>query len=67
MREAARELKDAGVEAVAICFLFSYLNPAHEERAAAIVREEMPGRFVTTSSSIVAAVPRIRALHHGGA
>src|SRR5919107_4623057 len=42
VRTAARELRDEGVEAVAICFLFSYLNPAHERRAAAIVREEMP-------------------------
>ena len=30
---AARALKAEGVEAVAVCFLFSYLNPAHEERA----------------------------------
>ena len=41
-----------GVEAVAVCFLFSYLNPEHERRAAAIVREEMPDAFVTTSADI---------------
>ena len=52
MREAARELRDEGVEAVAVCFLFSYLNPDHERRAAAIVREEMPAAFVTTSADI---------------
>src|SRR5215212_1528475 len=39
-RAAARELRDEGVEAIAVCFLFSYLNPAHERRAAEIVREE---------------------------
>lgn len=52
IRKAARELKAEGVSAVAICFLFSYLNPAHEERAKAIVTEEMPEAFVTTSSFI---------------
>ena len=52
VREAARSLAEAGVEAVAICFLFSYLNPEHERRAAAIVREEMPGAFVTASAGI---------------
>src|SRR5918997_2206530 len=53
VRAAARELRDAGVEAVAVCFLFSYLDPSHERRAAAIVREEMPDAFVTTSADIV--------------
>ena len=52
VRQAARELRDEGVEAVAVCFLFSYLNPEHERRAAAIVREEMPDAFVTTSADI---------------
>jgi len=53
VRAAAGELRDDGVEAVAVCFLFSYLNPEHERRAAAIVREEMPDAFVTTSADIV--------------
>ena len=53
VRTAARELARAGVEAVAVCFLFSYLNPAHEERAKKIVLEEFPQAFVTTSSSVV--------------
>jgi N-methylhydantoinase A len=53
VRTAARELREEGVEAVAVCFLFSYLNPEHERRAAAIVREELPDAFVTTSADIV--------------
>ncbi|HEX6130816.1 MAG TPA: hydantoinase/oxoprolinase family protein, partial [Actinomycetota bacterium] len=53
VRAAARELRAEGVEAVAVCFLFSYLNPEHERRAAAIVREEIPDAFVTTSADIV--------------
>ncbi|HVH81531.1 MAG TPA: hydantoinase/oxoprolinase family protein, partial [Stellaceae bacterium] len=52
VREAARALRDAGVEAIAVCFLFSYLNPAHETRAAEIVREEWPEAFVCTSSGV---------------
>jgi N-methylhydantoinase A/oxoprolinase/acetone carboxylase beta subunit len=52
VRRAARELRAEGVEAVAVCFLFSYLNPAHEERAAAILREELPDCFVTTSAEV---------------
>ncbi|MEM6565218.1 MAG: hydantoinase/oxoprolinase family protein [Pseudomonadota bacterium] len=52
VRSAAQELRDEGVEAIAICFLFSYLNPSHENRAKAIVRDEIPDAFVTTSTEI---------------
>ena len=52
VRQATRELREAGVASIVICFLFSYLNPTHEQRAKAIVQEEFPGVFVTTSSEI---------------
>ena len=52
VRRAARRLRNEGVEAIAVCFLFSWIDPAHEERAAAIVREEHPECFVTTSASV---------------
>ena len=52
VRRAAAELRQEGVEAVAVCFLFSYLNPAHEDRARAILAEELPGVFLTTSASV---------------
>ena len=52
VRRAAEELAGAGVESVAVCFLFSYLAPEHEARAAEIVREVMPEAFVTTSASV---------------
>ncbi len=52
VRQAARELKEDGVDAIAVCFLFSYLNPMHENRAAEIIREECPEVFVTSSSSV---------------
>ncbi len=52
-RERVRELKEAGVEAVAVCFLFSFLNPDHEARVAAIVREEFPEAFLSVSSEVL--------------
>jgi N-methylhydantoinase A/oxoprolinase/acetone carboxylase beta subunit len=52
VRKAAREFKAEGVEAIAICFLFSYLEPKHEERAREIVLEEYPEAFVTTSARV---------------
>ena len=53
VRAAAEALRAECIEAVAVCFLFSYLNPAHERRAAEIVREVMPDAFVTASADIV--------------
>jgi N-methylhydantoinase A/oxoprolinase/acetone carboxylase beta subunit len=52
VRAAGRRLRDEGVEAIAVCFLFSYLDPTHEERAAEILREELPDCFITTSAGI---------------
>ncbi len=52
-REQVRKLKEQGVEAVAVCFLFSFLNPAHEERVAEIVREEFPDAFLSVSSEVL--------------
>jgi N-methylhydantoinase A len=52
VRDAGRRLRDAGVEAIAVCFLFSYIDPAHEDRAAEILREELPDVFITTSAGI---------------
>jgi N-methylhydantoinase A/oxoprolinase/acetone carboxylase beta subunit len=52
-REQVRVLKEAGVEAVCVCFLFSFLNPAHEQRVAQIVREEFPEAFVSVSSEVI--------------
>jgi N-methylhydantoinase A len=52
VREAAEALRAEGIESVAICFLFSYLDPRHERRAQQIVSEVMPDAFVTTSSEV---------------
>src|SRR6266540_891763 len=52
-REQVRRLKDAGVDAVAVCFLFSFLNPEHEQRVAQIVRDEFPDAFLSVSSDVL--------------
>ncbi len=53
----SRRLLDAGVEAVAVCLIHSYLNPAHERRIAKILAEAAPGLAVTASCDLV---PEIR-------
>lgn len=50
VRTIAREIRGRGIESVAICFMNSYLNQAHELRAAQIVREEHPDVYVQTSA-----------------
>ena len=52
-REQVRKLREAGVESVAVCFLFSFLNPEHEQRVADIVREEFPEAFLSVSSDVL--------------
>jgi len=51
---AARQLVALGAESVVIHFLHSYLNPAHELRAAELVRALWPNRYVTAGHSVVA-------------
>ena len=53
----ARALRDEGIEALAICFLHSYMNAAHEERARELVAGELPHVAVTISSEVC---PEIR-------
>jgi N-methylhydantoinase A len=48
---AAERLVAEGVEAIAVCFLWSVVNDDHERRAAEIVRRVAPDAFVTTSSA----------------
>ncbi|WGF89115.1 hydantoinase B/oxoprolinase family protein [Marinivivus vitaminiproducens] len=54
VKAAARRLAEDGVEAVALCFLHAYRNPAHEREAARIVREICPDVAVSLSSDVVA-------------
>lgn len=57
LRGFCKKLTNEGVEAVAICTLFSYLNGVHEDRIMEIVKEEMPNIFVSKSSEVL---PQIR-------
>src|SRR5271165_2268906 len=50
---AIEELAAAGVQAVAVCFLHAWCNPAHERAAAEAVRTRLPGAFVTTSAEVL--------------
>ena len=50
---AADALAAQGVAAIAICFLHSYLNDAHERRAAEIVRARLPHIYLSTSSGVL--------------
>ena len=51
-RAAAESIKEQGLEAVAVCFLHSYVNPAHEEKMAAILKEIVPNIEITLSSRL---------------
>jgi N-methylhydantoinase A len=57
VRRAALSLAEAGARSFAVCFLFSFMNDVHERRAAALVREAVPGAQVSISSDVL---PRIR-------
>ena len=53
VRAACDRLAADRVEAVAICFLHSYANPAHERRAAEIVRAALPDLPISLSSDVL--------------
>ncbi len=54
VRAAVRQLIEKWkVQAIAVCYLHSYKNPAHEERTAEIIRAEWPALSVSISSAIV--------------
>jgi N-methylhydantoinase A len=50
-------LRDSGAESVAVCLLFSYLDPDHERRIAEHLRQALPGLHVSASHEVL---PRFR-------
>ncbi len=54
---AIESLRAEGVAAVAICFLHSYANAAHEARAAELVAAALPQAYLSVSSEIL---PQVR-------
>ena len=46
-------LVNEGAEALAVCFLFSYLNPSHEQRASEIIRQRYPDLYASLSHEVI--------------
>jgi len=55
--EAIAAIERETIEAVAVCFLHSYKNAAHERRVGELLRQALPGRFITLSVDVL---PEIR-------
>jgi N-methylhydantoinase A len=56
VRDAAEALRRLAVDAVAVCLLHAFANPAHERRVAELLREALPGIAVTASSDVMPVV-----------
>lgn len=52
VRTEVQALIDAGVQAIAVCLLWSFREPSHEQRVAAIIREMAPQIYLTISSEL---------------
>lgn len=57
VRHALRRLRRQGTESLAVVFLFSFVNPAHERRVREIAREECPEMAVWLSHEVMPAAP----------
>ena len=53
----AEQLKGNEIESLAVCFLHSFINPAHEQRAAQELRKYLPDLYISLSSQVA---PEIR-------
>lgn len=53
VRTLLAQLKEQGVESIAICFLFSFFNPENEQAVEACIREFWPDVYCSTSSTIL--------------
>jgi N-methylhydantoinase A len=53
VRDAVRRLRDQGVDSIAVMYLFSFMNPAHERRTEQIIHEEHPACRVSLSSVVL--------------
>jgi N-methylhydantoinase A len=56
VRRACEMFKAEGVEAVAICFMNSFANPAQEEAAAKLVEELLPGAYLSVSTRVLPSI-----------
>ncbi|HZC18515.1 MAG TPA: hydantoinase/oxoprolinase family protein, partial [Rubrobacteraceae bacterium] len=53
LEEAVSAVREAGVEAVAVCLLFAFLHPKHEKRVGEALREALPDVHVSLSSEVL--------------
>jgi len=56
VQRAAGLFAEEGIEAIAICFMNSFANKDHEEVAARIIREKIPGAYLTVSSELLPSI-----------
>ncbi|HNQ58712.1 MAG TPA: hydantoinase/oxoprolinase family protein [Candidatus Desulfobacillus denitrificans] len=56
VRQAIALFKQEGVQAVSVCFMNSFANPAHEQAAAEIVKKEMPGAYLSVSTDLLPSI-----------
>jgi N-methylhydantoinase A len=57
VRRALRRMRLQGVESLAVTFLFSFVDPAHERRVRELAAEELPGAMVSLSHEVMPAAP----------
>jgi N-methylhydantoinase A len=57
VRAALRRLRQLGTESLAVVFMFSFINPAHERRVRAIAAEECPGLSISLSHEVMPSAP----------
>jgi N-methylhydantoinase A len=57
VEQVVAAVRESGVESVAVCLLFAYLEPEHEARIAQRLREELPDVHVSVSHEVL---PRFR-------
>ncbi|MBT2512377.1 hydantoinase/oxoprolinase family protein [Arthrobacter sp. ISL-30] len=53
VRGVVRELKKQAVESIAVCLLYSYVRPEHEQGIGRIIAEEFPEAYVSLSSEVL--------------
>jgi N-methylhydantoinase A len=56
VREAIALFKQENVSAVSICFMNSFANPAHEQAAAQLVKQEMPDAYLSVSTDLLPSI-----------
>jgi N-methylhydantoinase A len=58
VRRGVQRLRKLGVESIAVCFLFSFVNPDHEKRARELILEEFPEvRHISLSHEVLPRAP----------